>query len=217
MCPNPASAPCHKMPVNNNLPAILEEMGISPSDIHVSSKLPDSLITDPQVEDILLKKSHRLSDFLVPSIPGIYGHSDYDDSDVFELAAPEDALADLLESKLKDSKSKNIFPPCDRILVPSMLLKTVAKDIALMSEREPCGVRGCHLLLAIERCDGSFVDLGGVHVSGDVVPTFEIRLRLKEDHTHWRSLVSRMARKLGLQSYFVIAPGFSLEKKKLYR
>lgn len=58
------------------------------------------------------------------------------------------ALAIRLQSELRAAKSQHLV--CTEVLLPSDLLSRVADEMVSMSEKEPCGIRGCTVYIEFE-------------------------------------------------------------------
>lgn len=58
------------------------------------------------------------------------------------------ALSTRLQSELRAAKSRHLS--CTEVLLPADLLQRVANEMVLMSEKEPCGIRGCSLFIEFE-------------------------------------------------------------------
>lgn len=108
------------------------------------------------------------------------------------------------------------------LLLPSTLLGRLARDVLRMSCCEPYGVRGCTLVLSLQR-GSETVSLGRAECCDDTVSTFELHLTLTADKRRWYSLRDLIAPVLpgclnesqALEVY--ISPGYRLAKHKLYR
>jgi len=70
--------------------------------------------------------------------------SSYDDQDLEEMVTLR-SVALKLEQSLRSAKSEHLS--CGEVLLPPDLLSRVARDITRMAETEPCGLRGCLILL----------------------------------------------------------------------
>lgn len=128
-------------------------------------------------------------------------------------------LALLIESALRDAKSGALS--CGEVLIPADLTVRVARDIIRMAEKEPCGLRGCVLLLNYEDQVESR-RIGQLQYDPATVGTFELLLTLKKDMNSWLALrhffpFRGCLRKLGKGSTIVVSPGYTLVKRKLYR
>lgn len=58
------------------------------------------------------------------------------------------ALAIRLQSELRAAKSQHLI--CTEVLLPADLLSRVADEMVSMSEKEPCGIRGCTVYIEFE-------------------------------------------------------------------
>ncbi|XP_013777664.1 DNA damage-inducible transcript 4-like protein [Limulus polyphemus] len=127
-------------------------------------------------------------------------------------------LSQKLESCLKEAKDKQL--QCAEVLIPSNLIFRIVRDILLMSEKEPCGIRGCAVYVNLEEkhlCRR----IGKVKCDPDTVATFEVVLTLKQDCSSWLSLrhliPARLLKSIGRNSPLVLSENYMLNKKKLYR
>jgi RTP801 C-terminal region len=63
----------------------------------------------------------------------------------------ENALAALsmrLQDELRAAKSRHLA--CTEVLLPADLLHRVSLDMVRLSEKEPCGIRGCSIFIEFE-------------------------------------------------------------------
>lgn len=58
------------------------------------------------------------------------------------------ALSLRLQSELRTAKSQHLA--CTEVLLPADLLQRVASEMVIMSEKEPCGIRGCTIYIEFE-------------------------------------------------------------------
>jgi len=137
-----------------------------------------------------------------------YNNSDEDGDHVTQ------ALTRRLEDELRAAKSAQLA--CGEVLLPTDLLPRIALDIIRMAESEPCGLRGCTLFINFEGPD-TFRRIGTIKCDPFTVSTFELHLTLKQDSSSWHSLLPQFLKNLTRGGTIVISPGFTLEKKKLYR
>ncbi|XP_076368773.1 DNA damage-inducible transcript 4-like protein isoform X1 [Tachypleus tridentatus] len=127
-------------------------------------------------------------------------------------------LSQKLENCLKEAKDK--YLQCAEVLIPSDLILRIVHDILRMSEKEPCGIRGCVLYVNLEE-KSTCHRIGKVKCDPDTVATFEVVLTLKQDCSSWLSLrhliPARLLKSFGRNSPLVISENYMLNKKKLYR
>lgn len=57
-------------------------------------------------------------------------------------------LAIVLEKQLREAKLKHLA--CTEVLLPCDLLNRVAVDMLEMADSEPCGIRGCNIIIEFE-------------------------------------------------------------------
>ena len=129
-------------------------------------------------------------------------------------------VATIIEDGLKIAREKVL--KCE-VLIPCGLTKRIARDILIMSESEPCGVRGCSLVLHLQE-KSDIIDLGKVQCDPNTVSTFEIHLTIQEDTRSWVAVKKMVLTVTGCfkNSVFKSSPkmmglGYKLEKLKLYR
>ncbi|XP_055970363.1 DNA damage-inducible transcript 4-like protein [Sorex fumeus] len=148
------------------------------------------------------------------------------DLDYWDYVAPEPSegvfeettcrgLARLLENCLSASKQTKLG--CSKVLVPETLTQRVARDVLRLAAGEPCGLRGCVLLVSLET-GGGCRGLDRIVCDASVVPTFELTLVFKQESCPWtglRAFFSR-GRAPSLGRTLVLSSGFRLVKKKLY-
>lgn len=58
------------------------------------------------------------------------------------------ALTMRLQNELRTAKSRHLA--CTEVLLPFDLLERVASEMIVMSEKEPCGIRGCTVYIEFE-------------------------------------------------------------------
>jgi hypothetical protein len=99
----------------------------------------------------------------------------------------------------------------------------IARDILIMSESEPCGVRGCSLIIHLQE-KSNCTELVKLQYDPTTVSTFEIHLTLQEDTRHVVSVRKMMMQLTGCfkHSTYKSTPkmlclAYKLEKQKLYR
>lgn len=125
------------------------------------------------------------------------------------------ALARRLEDELRAAKSAQLA--CGEVLLPADLLPRIARDVLRMAENEPCGLRGCTLYINFET-EQECRRIGTVKCDPNTVSTFELFLTLSQDsRSTWHSLLPQFLKNLTKGGTIMISPGFTLEKKKLYR
>ncbi|XP_013790610.1 DNA damage-inducible transcript 4-like protein [Limulus polyphemus] len=150
------------------------------------------------------------------------GSKDVLPSDLREADADELHKCQLLSQKLEESlkEAKRTQVKCAEVLVPCDLILRIVRDILKLSQKEPCGIRGCVVYVNLEEktlCRR----IGKVKYDSDTVATFEVLLTLKQDCSSWLSLrhliPARLMKSLGQNSPLVISENYTLNKKKLYR
>lgn len=109
------------------------------------------------------------------------------------------------------------------VIFPPELLSRVAGDILRMSIAEPCGVKGCAIILRLQekdRCHKIATVFGGSLAP----PTFEIHVTLREDTRSWKAfqkvfltIKSCLLNSNWKSSPRILHPAYQLEKRRLYR
>ena len=110
-----------------------------------------------------------------------------------------------------------------RVVFPAELLSRVAGDIMRMSVAEPCGVKGCAIILCLQekdRCRKVATVFGDAYTP----PTFEIHVVLREDTRSWRTfqkmyltIKSCLLNSQYKNSPRILHEAYQLEKRRLYR
>ena len=110
-----------------------------------------------------------------------------------------------------------------RVVFPAELLTRVAGDILRMSVAEPCGVKGCAIILCLQEKDRCH-KLATVFGGSCTPPTFEIHVTLREDTRSWKTFqkVFLTIKNCLLNSQWkssprILHPAYQLEKRRLYR
>ncbi|KAF7489319.1 hypothetical protein SSS_07661 [Sarcoptes scabiei] len=181
--------------------------------------------------------SSRLSDYSI---------NDHNSCDSYDFPMNDEKmvtrLAKGIEKVLRMAKESRRLN-CTELLVPQMLMAHIAADILAMADCEPCGLRGCLLLICIEdnlinqsrtnkrspssptsmmngpfdgylRIPSSSRFLGEFAIDSNVVPTFEIFLTLKREEESWfESLENKFFKKTPI----ILSELYLLKKKKLYQ
>lgn len=125
------------------------------------------------------------------------------------------ALSLRLQNELRMAKSRHLA--CTEVLLPSDLLPRIASEMVEMSEKEPCGIRGCSLFIEFEDEPGNTRRIASLQVDANTVSTFELYLKLKHDRSGWTSILPQFLKNLTRGSTIMISPDFTLTKTKLYR
>ncbi|XP_033123087.1 protein scylla-like isoform X2 [Anneissia japonica] len=122
-------------------------------------------------------------------------------------------LTDLILNELKSVREKYVQ---GRLLIPCDLPSKVARDTMRMSRNEPCGIRGCTLLIVFEDSE-MCKKVGKVQIDPNTVTTFELTLILHIDSQQW--LVKKLPAlfRSWSEPTTTVRPGFKITKNKLYR
>uniref|UniRef100_A0A1I8PT41 Protein scylla n=2 Tax=Stomoxys calcitrans TaxID=35570 RepID=A0A1I8PT41_STOCA len=117
-----------------------------------------------------------------------------------------------LLDELREAKSRNLT--CTEVSIPCDLTTRIASDILRVSEREPCGVRGCTVYIEFEEEPQNSRRIGTLKVDSEMVSTFELYLTLRQDKRGWASLLPQFMKNLSRS--VTISSDYSLTKHKLY-
>ncbi|XP_055857278.1 protein charybde-like [Episyrphus balteatus] len=128
--------------------------------------------------------------------------------------ASVNALSIRLQSELRAAKSRHLA--CTEVSLPWDLTPRIAAEIIRVSEKEPCGIRGCTIYIEFEDEPSNTRRIASMKVDPNTVPTFELYLTLKHDKSGWTSLLPQFIKNLTKSSTILISPDFSLTKNKLY-
>lgn len=123
-------------------------------------------------------------------------------------------LSQRLQAELRAAKSRHLA--CTEVSLPWDLTPRIAREILKISEREPCGVRGCSIFIEFEDEPNNTRRIASFKVDTDMVSTFELYLTLKHDRSGWSSLIPQFLRNLTRSNTILISPDFTLTKNKLY-
>ncbi|XP_050095190.1 UPF0746 protein DDB_G0281095-like isoform X1 [Anopheles aquasalis] len=129
----------------------------------------------------------------------------------------EDALQKLtqrLECELRLAKRQHLA--CTEVLLPADLLPRISSQMFELSEKEPCGIRGCTIYIEFEDEPDNTRRIATMKTDPNTVSTFELYLTLKQDRRGWTSLLPQFLKNLARGSTIMISPEFVLTKNKLY-
>ncbi|KFB49377.1 AGAP011600-PA-like protein [Anopheles sinensis] len=129
----------------------------------------------------------------------------------------EDALQKLtqrLESELRIAKRQHLA--CTEVLLPADLLPRISSQMFELSEKEPCGIRGCTIYIEFEDEPDNTRRIATMKTDPNTVSTFELYLTLKQDRRGWTSILPQFLKNLARGSTIMISPEFVLTKNKLY-
>ncbi|GFN78445.1 DNA damage-inducible transcript 4-like protein [Plakobranchus ocellatus] len=110
-----------------------------------------------------------------------------------------------------------------RVVFSADLLSRVSEDILRMSVAEPCGVKGCAIILRLQEKEKIY-KLATVFGGSITPPTFEIHVTLREDTRSWKTVQKMFLTIKGclFNSQWktapkILHPAYQLEKRRLYR
>uniref|UniRef100_T1JD12 Uncharacterized protein n=1 Tax=Strigamia maritima TaxID=126957 RepID=T1JD12_STRMM len=169
------------------------------------------------IDPVELWSSTGGSTLNLDSPSSIWDGSDEDSPEVQQLSR-------LIESTLREAKDGTLS--CGEVLLPAELTYRVARQAFLLAENEPCGLRGCVLLVNYHQDPSSPTSqprrIGTVQYDPATVATFQLVLTLRKDLNTWTNLrhllpFKACLRKLGKTGTIIVSPTYTLVKKKLYR
>lgn len=146
-------------------------------------------------------------------IPTEWVHESYPTNEEDDCGAVN-ALSQRLEAELRSAKRTHLS--CGEVLLPCGLLQRVARDILVMADSEPCGIRGCTLYLNFEG-DQDCRRLSTVKCDQSTASTFELYLTLKQSTAGWNSFLPQFLKKITRGGTVMISSDYELNKNKLYR
>ncbi|XP_031620417.1 protein scylla isoform X3 [Contarinia nasturtii] len=98
------------------------------------------------------------------------------------------SLALRLQNELRRAKSQHLA--CTEVLLPSDLLNRIASKLIVMSEKEPCGIRGSIIYIEFEdEPNNTSRRIASLQLDPNTVSTFELYLTLKQDRSGWTSIL----------------------------
>ncbi|KAL9703581.1 hypothetical protein quinque_007099 [Culex quinquefasciatus] len=124
------------------------------------------------------------------------------------------ALAARLETELRTAKRRHLV--CTEVLLPADLLPRIAAQMFELSEKEPCGIRGCTVYIEFEDEPENSRRIATMKTDPTTVSTFELYLTLRQDRSGWTSILPQFLKNLARGSTIMISPEFALTKNKLY-
>lgn len=128
-----------------------------------------------------------------------------------DAAAVNDLSLRLLD-ELRLAKSRHLS--CTEVSLPCDLTPRIAAEVLRLSDREPCGLRGCTIYIEFEDEPNNSRRIASLKLDAETVSTFEIYLTLRQDHRGWTSLLPHFMK--GLSRTITISPEFNITKNKLY-
>ncbi|XP_034102777.1 protein scylla [Drosophila albomicans] len=127
-------------------------------------------------------------------------------------AAAVNALSLGLLDKLREAKARHLT--CTEVSLPCDLTPSIAAEIIRVSEKEPCGIRGCTIYIEFEDEPQNSRRIASLKVDPEMVSTFEVYLTLRQDHRGWTALLPQFMKSLART--ITISPEYTITKHKLY-
>ena len=135
----------------------------------------------------------------------------YCDNNDIDVAAVNELSLRLLD-ELRAAKSRHLT--CTEVSLPCDLTPSIAAEIIRVSEKEPCGIRGCTIYIEFEDEPNNSRRIASLKLDPETVSTFEVYLTLRQDHRGWASLLPQFMKSLART--ITISPEFTITKHKLY-
>lgn len=127
-------------------------------------------------------------------------------------AAQVERLSSALLDKLREAKARHLT--CTEVSLPCDLTPSIAAEIIRVSEKEPCGIRGCTIYVEFEDEPQNSRRIASLKVDPETEPTFEVYLTLRQDHRGWTALLPQFMKSLART--ITISPEYTITKHKLY-
>lgn len=97
------------------------------------------------------------------------------------------SLCTRLQYELRGAKSRHL--ECTEVLLPDDLLSKISSQIYSLSEKEPCGIKGCAIYIDFEDETASTRRLSSVKIDQNTLSTFELFLTIKQDYSGWHNIL----------------------------
>lgn len=104
-----------------------------------------------------------------------------------ERATAINSLCTRLQYELRAAKSRHL--ECTEVLLPDDLLSKIASQIYFLSEKEPCGIKGCAIYIDFEDEPASPRRISSLKVDPNTLSTFELYLTIKQDKSGWHNIL----------------------------
>lgn len=127
-------------------------------------------------------------------------------------SAEVERLSSALLDKLREAKARHLT--CTEVSLPCDLTPSIAAEIIRVSEKEPCGIRGCTIYVEFEDEPQNSRRIASLKVDPETEPTFEVYLTLRQDHRGWTALLPQFMKSLART--ITISPEYTITKHKLY-
>lgn len=105
----------------------------------------------------------------------------------------------------------------DNVIMSSTTIITLLKDIVVMGESEPYGVRGGTLVVMFVDRFGQSHKIGNFDLDPTTISTYELHVQLTEDKNVKAKVAALIRRLAGRSKQLMVDTHFQLWKKKLYR
>lgn len=108
----------------------------------------------------------------------------FDDS---ERIVAINSICSRLQNELRAAKSRNL--DCTEVLLPDDLLTKIAAEIYNLSEKEPCGLKGCAIFIGFEDEYANMRRIASLKMDPNTLSTFELYLVIKQDGSGWHNIL----------------------------
>lgn len=90
--------------------------------------------------------------------------------------------------ELRSSKSRDLA--CAEVLLPDYLLSKISSEIYNLSEKEPCGIKGCAIYIDFKDDAANTKRISSaVKIDDNTLSTFELFLIIKQDKSRWHNIL----------------------------
>ncbi|XP_069174746.1 protein scylla [Procambarus clarkii] len=104
----------------------------------------------------------------------------------------------------------------NNIVLPPTLLDQVADHVLDLSKDEPCGLRGCVIVVAYVEPEEGEQFLAQVKADKTMPSTHLLILTLRPDPASWYTKMARIFRSLGGKRRMIVSPKYELSKRTFY-
>lgn len=132
------------------------------------------------------------------------------------LEDPTEALTcSVLRRRVEEEVRQNTQ---NNVILPPHLLDQVTEHVQYFAKDEPCGLRGCVLLVVWEDGVNGPQQLAQVKADSSTPTTHILVLTLRPDPAAWYTKMARILRSLDKRDrrQLVVSPQYDLTKKRLY-
>jgi len=126
-----------------------------------------------------------------------------------------EALSKRFADELKRAKRAHLA--CGEVLLPTDLMRSLAKDVYTLADAEPYGLKGCTIYINFEGAENVKRKLSVINCDPSTPSTFELYLTLKQATNGWNNFLPQFLKKMTSGGTVMISSEYDLQKNKLYR